>query len=109
MLLAFVLVLFTNTLTILLSLVAVVLASSYPFMKRYTHLPQVVLGAAFSWGIPMAFAAQTASCPRPCGCCTWATCCGPSPTTPSTPWSTATTTSRSASNPAPSCSADTTG
>ncbi len=58
MLLAFVLVLFTNTLTIGLSLGAVLLASCYPFMKRYTHLPQVVLGAAFSWGIPMAFAAQ---------------------------------------------------
>lgn len=55
---AFVLVLFTNTLTIGLSFVAVALASTYPFMKRYTHLPQVVLGAAFSWGIPMAFAAQ---------------------------------------------------
>ena len=58
MLLAFVLVLLTNTLTIVLSIVAVVLASTYPFMKRYTHLPQVVLGLAFSWGIPMAFAAQ---------------------------------------------------
>jgi 4-hydroxybenzoate polyprenyltransferase len=63
MLLAFVLVLFTNTLTIALSLGAVVLASSYPFMKRYTHLPQLVLGAAFSWGIPMAFAAQLDSLP----------------------------------------------
>jgi 4-hydroxybenzoate polyprenyltransferase len=58
MLLAFFLVLFTNTLTIGLSVGAVLLASCYPFMKRYTHLPQVVLGAAFSWGIPMAFAAQ---------------------------------------------------
>jgi 4-hydroxybenzoate polyprenyltransferase len=58
MLLAFVLVLFTNVLTIELSVVAVLLASTYPFMKRYTHLPQVVLGLAFSWGIPMAFAAQ---------------------------------------------------
>lgn len=56
-LLAFVLVLFTNTLTILLSFAAVALAACYPFMKRYTHLPQVVLGAAFSWGMPMAFAA----------------------------------------------------
>jgi 4-hydroxybenzoate polyprenyltransferase len=37
--------------------VAVVLAAVYPFMKRYTHLPQVVLGAAFSWGMPMAFMA----------------------------------------------------
>lgn len=56
-LLAFVLVLFTNNLTILLSFAAVALASSYPFMKRITHLPQLVLGAAFSWGIPMSFAA----------------------------------------------------
>jgi 4-hydroxybenzoate polyprenyltransferase len=63
MLLAFVLVLSTNTLTIGLSLVAVVLASSYPFMKRYTHLPQLVLGLAFSWGIPMAFAAQRNALP----------------------------------------------
>jgi 4-hydroxybenzoate polyprenyltransferase len=63
MLLAFILVLFTNTLTILLSLVAVILASSYPFMKRYTHLPQLALGAAFSWGIPMAFAAQRGALP----------------------------------------------
>jgi 4-hydroxybenzoate polyprenyltransferase len=57
--LAFVLVLFTNTLTIYLSLAAVALACCYPFMKRYTHLPQVVLGAAFSMSIPMAFSAQT--------------------------------------------------
>lgn len=55
---AFLLVLLTNTLTILLSLAAVALAACYPFMKRYTHLPQVVLGAAFSCAIPMAFAAQ---------------------------------------------------
>jgi 4-hydroxybenzoate polyprenyltransferase len=63
MLLAFVLVLMTNTLTIALSLVAAVLASTYPFMKRYTQLPQLVLGAAFSWGIPMAFAAQSGTLP----------------------------------------------
>ena len=62
--LAFVLVLFTNRMTILLSLVAVALAGLYPFMKRYTHLPQVVLGAAFGWSIPMAFAAQTGSIPQ---------------------------------------------
>lgn len=60
---SFVLVLFTNTLTIKLSFAAVALASTYPFMKRYTHLPQIVLGAAFSWGIPMAFAAQSDSLP----------------------------------------------
>lgn len=58
-LVAFVLVLFTNRLTVLLSFGALALAACYPFMKRYTHLPQVVLGAAFSWSIPMAFAAQT--------------------------------------------------
>jgi 4-hydroxybenzoate polyprenyltransferase len=63
MMLAFILVLFTNALTIELSIVAVLLASSYPFMKRYTHLPQLVLGAAFSWGIPMAFAAQRGTLP----------------------------------------------
>jgi len=56
---AFVAVLFTNTLTIYLSLAAAALAFCYPFMKRYTHLPQVVLGMAFSMSIPMAFAAQT--------------------------------------------------
>ncbi len=56
---AFGLVLLTNMLTIWLSLGALALASIYPFMKRYTHLPQVVLGAAFAWAVPMAFAAQT--------------------------------------------------
>jgi 4-hydroxybenzoate polyprenyltransferase len=60
---AFITVLFTNPLTIKLSFAAVALASTYPFMKRYTQLPQVVLGAAFSWGIPMAFAAQANSLP----------------------------------------------
>ncbi|EAT13071.1 4-hydroxybenzoate octaprenyltransferase [Bermanella marisrubri] len=60
---AFILVLFTNAFTIYLSIGGVVLASLYPFMKRHTHLPQVVLGAAFSWAIPMAFAAQTESLP----------------------------------------------
>ncbi len=64
-LLAFVLVLFLNRLTILLSLVAVVLAGSYPFMKRLHHLPQVHLGAAFGWAVPMAFAAQTGEFPPP--------------------------------------------
>ena len=41
--------------TIYLSVIALLLAASYPFMKRYTQLPQVVLGAAFSWGMIMAF------------------------------------------------------
>jgi 4-hydroxybenzoate polyprenyltransferase len=60
---ALLLVLMTNRLTVLLSVFAVLLASSYPFMKRYTHLPQIVLGAAFSWSIPMAFAAQSQALP----------------------------------------------
>ncbi|MDR5899420.1 4-hydroxybenzoate octaprenyltransferase [Halomonas vilamensis] len=51
---AFVLVLFTNLFTIILSLGGLILAFIYPFMKRYTHFPQVFLGAAFSWAIPMA-------------------------------------------------------
>lgn len=63
MLLAFILVLFTNRLTVILSVGAVILASSYPFMKRYMQLPQLVLGAAFSWSIPMAFAAQSGALP----------------------------------------------
>jgi 4-hydroxybenzoate polyprenyltransferase len=62
-LLAFALVLLMNALTIYLSFVGVVLAAIYPFMKRYTHLPQVVLGAAFGWAVPMAFAAQTGELP----------------------------------------------
>jgi 4-hydroxybenzoate polyprenyltransferase len=55
--LAFVLVLLTNALTIKLSFIGAALAALYPFTKRYTDLPQVVLGAAFGWSIPMAFAA----------------------------------------------------
>ncbi len=62
-LLAFGLVLLLNRLTVYMSFVAVVLAASYPFMKRYTHLPQVVLGAAFGWAVPMAFTAITESTP----------------------------------------------
>ena len=61
--LGFVLVLLTNQFTILLSFGALAVASIYPFMKRYTNLPQVVLGVAFSWGILMAFTAQTDSLP----------------------------------------------
>lgn len=61
---AFILVLFTNGLTIKLSFAGLALAACYPFMKRYTHLPQIVLGAAFAWAIPMAFAAETGTLPR---------------------------------------------
>lgn len=63
-LLALSLVLLLNTLTIVLSLGGVLLAVIYPFMKRVTHLPQVVLGAAFGWAVPMAFAAQTGTVPQ---------------------------------------------
>lgn len=61
---AFALVLLLNRLTILLAFVALGLAVVYPFTKRITYLPQLVLGAAFGWAIPMAFAAQTAELPR---------------------------------------------
>ena len=56
---SFVLVLLTNPLTIALSPGALGLAAFYPFAKRFTHLPQVVLGAAFGWSIPMAYAAES--------------------------------------------------
>lgn len=62
-LIAFVLVLQLNIFTIWLSLVALFLAALYPFMKRYTYLPQLFLGMAFGWAIPMAFAAQTNTVP----------------------------------------------
>ncbi len=62
-LIAFYLVSLLNTLTIWMSLVGVALAASYPFMKRYTYLPQLYLGMAFGWAIPMAFAAQTGTVP----------------------------------------------
>lgn len=65
-LISFLLVLTLNTMTILLSVAALALAWVYPFMKRYTHLPQVVLGAAFGWSIPMAFAAVSETVPLSC-------------------------------------------
>jgi len=55
---SFLLVLTQNRFTIQLSLIGLLLAFMYPFMKRFTHLPQLVLGLAFSWSIPMAYAAQ---------------------------------------------------
>ena len=60
---SFLLVLCTNATTVWLSFGAVALAACYPFMKRYTYYPQVVLGAAYSWGIPMAFTAATGELP----------------------------------------------
>jgi 4-hydroxybenzoate polyprenyltransferase len=64
MLAAFGLVLLTNTLTIQLSLVGAVLAATYPYLKRHTYFPQVYLGIAFGWGIPMAFAAIQNTVPQ---------------------------------------------
>ena len=61
---AFLLVLTLNAYTIYLSFIGVLLAASYPFMKRYHYLPQVHLGAAFGWAVPMAYAAQTGSVTR---------------------------------------------
>lgn len=63
MLVAFGLVLTLNGLTIGLSFIGVFLAASYPYLKRYTHLPQVYLGMSFGWGIPMAFAAVQGEVP----------------------------------------------
>lgn len=60
---AFALVLLTNRLTVMLAFAGAALAAFYPFFKRFTHLPQVMLGAAFGWGIPMAFAAETERVP----------------------------------------------
>jgi 4-hydroxybenzoate polyprenyltransferase len=61
---AFGLVLLTNRLTVYLSVVGVLLAATYPFLKRHTYLPQLYLGLAFGWGIPMAFAAVQGTVPE---------------------------------------------
>lgn len=63
-LVSFGLVLLTNERTIILSFAAVALVAVYPFMKRFTNLPQLVLGVAFSWGILMAFSAATGEVPQ---------------------------------------------
>jgi 4-hydroxybenzoate polyprenyltransferase len=62
-LLAFLLLFFLNWQTMALSVIAVILAAAYPFMKRFTYFPQVVLGAAFGWAVPMAFMAVSESLP----------------------------------------------
>ena len=64
--LSFLLVLTLNSLTIKLSVIALALAWVYPFMKRVTHLPQLILGLAFGWSIPMGYAAVTDSLPLSC-------------------------------------------
>lgn len=65
-LISFGLVLTLNAMTIWLSVAGLALAWVYPFMKRFTHLPQVVLGMAFGWSIPMAYAAVSESLPLSC-------------------------------------------
>ena len=103
---AFGLVLFLNALAIALSFVALAIAVSYPFAKRFFALPQAWLGVAFGFGIPMAYAAIQWRLPLEC----WVAVrrqrllCR-SPTTPSTRWSTATTTRGSACAPRRSRSA----
>jgi 4-hydroxybenzoate polyprenyltransferase len=61
---AFALVLTLDRFTIELSFIGIALAASYPFMKRFHYLPQVHLGAAFGWAVPMAFAAETGGLPK---------------------------------------------
>ncbi len=64
---AFALVLLTNTLTIKISFIAIALAVLYPFTKRWTNLPQLILGLAFAMSVPMAFSAQTGTIPASAG------------------------------------------
>ena len=64
---AFALVLLTNTLTIKISFIALALAVLYPFTKRWTNLPQLILGLAFAMSVPMAFSAQTGTVPVSAG------------------------------------------
>ncbi len=64
MLLAFALVLQLDALTVQMSVIGAVLAASYPFFKRFFPAPQLYLGIAFGWGVPMAFAAQLGEVPR---------------------------------------------
>jgi len=66
-LVAFALVLLTNTLTIKISFIALALAVLYPFTKRWTNLPQLILGLAFAMSVPMAFSAQTGTIPASAG------------------------------------------
>lgn len=93
---AVILVLLTNKLTMLLALGAVLLTAVYPFMKRYTHLPQLVLGAAFAWSIPMAFASVQNKVPAEAWLVYFTVLIWTVVYDTFTPWSTATTIFRSA-------------
>jgi len=64
---AFALVLLTNVLTIKISFIALALVVLYPFAKRWTNLPQLILGLAFAMSVPMAFSAQTGTIPASAG------------------------------------------
>lgn len=66
LILSFALVLQLNRYAIALSVVAAILAMVYPFMKRYMEVPQLVLGIAFGWSIPMAYAASIERFPLEC-------------------------------------------
>ncbi|NNF16210.1 MAG: 4-hydroxybenzoate octaprenyltransferase [Gammaproteobacteria bacterium] len=66
MLIALLLVLFLDSQLLLLASAGAVLAMTYPFLKRYTHLPQFYLGVAFGWGIPMAYFAHLHALPAEC-------------------------------------------
>jgi len=66
-LIAFALVLLTNTLTIKISFIAIALAVLYPYTKRWTNLPQLILGLAFAMSVPMVFSAQTGTVPASAG------------------------------------------
>lgn len=63
LLIALVLVLMTNAMTVVLSIGGLLLAATYPFLKRFTHLPQLGLGAAWAWAVPMAFTAEQQALP----------------------------------------------
>lgn len=106
-LLAFLLILPLNTLVLKLSVVALFLAASYPFTKRFFAIPQAYLGIAFGFGIPMSYAALWGEVPLEAWVLLGANIFGRLPTTPNMRWSTAKTTSRSASRPRPSLSAAT--
>ena len=101
--LALILVALTNPLTVKLSVIGAGLALVYPFMKRFTHWPQIVLGLAFSWSIPMAFAASQSALPHELWWLFAANVLGPLFTTRSMQWSIAKMIWRLASNLPPSC------
>ena len=106
-LLAFVLILPLNDLTLLLSFPAVLLAASYPYTKRFLAIPQAYLGIAFGFGIPMAFAAQLGTVPAAAWLLLAANVFWAIASTPNTRWWIATTIFISAFTPRPCCSAAT--